>query len=189
MTLRRASLLLALSLMTTGLLIAYGRMGSGVGLAASVIVMAAWLACLGFARRVMATGLMPALLCFCLFVSVALTVLGLLLGASPLLMVMVGTLSLAVWDLVTLDVVLSVDHPGSDHRPSEADTARRYERGHILTLAVALVGGLSLALTARLMVFYLPFVIVLALVVALIVALDRTWVLFERGQSSRRRLL
>jgi archaellum biogenesis protein FlaJ (TadC family) len=158
-------------------------MGSGVGLTASVMLAAAWMACLGFARRVTASGLMPALLPFCLFVSVALAVVGLLLGASPLLMLLAGALSLAVWDLLALDVALLVEYPGSDHRPPEADTTRRYERRHILTLAVALACGLLFALTSRVIAFHLPFVIVLAAVLALIVALDRAWALIERGQS------
>lgn len=184
MTLRRMILLLALGLMTVGLLIAYARLGSMVGLSASLLVAVVWLACFGFARRVTVSGLMPVLLPFCLFASVALVVVGLLRGASPLLMLVVGALSLAVWDLVALDGALSLECSGSGRRRGEADTARRYEQGHMRTLAMALVCGLSLAFTARLLNFDLPFVIVLALVAALVVALDRSWALIERPQSS-----
>ena len=126
MALRR--ILFAACLVVSALCLAagYGSAGQWIGTALALMTGLAWL----LARKYPASGL-PLI---CLLASIGLAVVGRLTGAPPVLMIGGAGIALAVWDLLLLDVAL-----GS---ASLGEQTRRYETGHLRSLALALGSGL-----------------------------------------------
>ncbi len=137
----------------------YGIAGQWIGTALAVMTGLAWL----LARKYPASGLPLA----CLLVSIGLAVVGRLTGAPPVWMICGSGIALAVWDLLLLDVAL-----GS---ASLGEQTRRYEAGHLRSLALALGGGLLAVFLGRWLQLQLPFFIVAALVALAVFGLDRAW--------------
>ena len=167
MTQRRLLLALAWCLLGLSLISGYHAIGNLIGLLISGLNLLAWLLYWWLSRRAAASEFVSGLPPVCLFVSVGLAVSGLLLGAPAFLMIAAAGLSLAVWDLLALDVALS-------DRILE-EQGRRYEMRHLRSLGVALSSGLLLSCGVRLVSFGISFVVLLLLVACVIFSLDRLW--------------
>jgi len=171
---RKAILAVSLCLLGLSLTSGYYLIGNRIGLAASIFFIVAWLVYWRFAQTVSGSGFASSLPPVFLFVSVGLAVSGLLLGVSAILMIVSTGLSLAVWDLLALDIALS-------GQPLE-ERGRRYEARHLHSLAMALGAGCLVSLGARLINFRVPFVVLLLVVAFVVFALDRIWaVIVTRG--------
>lgn len=164
---RQAILSVSLFLLGLSLTSGYYRIGSGIGLAASGTSIVAWLVYWWFAQRVSVSVFASSVPAFCLFVSVGLAVSGLLLGAPAFLMMAAAGLSLAVWDLLALDVALSGQN--------REEQGRRYEARHLRSLGMAISSGLLASYGARLVSVQIPFVVLLLLIAVVVFALDRLW--------------
>jgi hypothetical protein len=167
MNVRRLFFAVSLCLLGLSLVIGYHDIGNTIGLLISGLSVLAWMLCWRFAGRVSVSGFASGLLPTCLFVSVGLAVSGLMLGAPALPMIGAASLSLAVWDLLALDMALSGQSLG--------EQGRRYEARHLRSLGMALGSGALLIGIARLVSFRVPFVMLLFLVAAVVFALDRLW--------------
>jgi len=175
MNTRRLLLVASLCLLCLSLVSGYIAIGSPIGLSISGLSVAAWLLCWWLARRDPTSEFASSLPPVCLFVSVGLAVSGLMLGAQVLPMISAAALSLAVWDLLALDLALS------GQRLGEHD--RRYEAWHLRSLGMALGTGLLLCYVARQISFHIPFFVLLFLVAAVVFALDRIWATIKTRHS------
>ncbi len=101
----------------------------------------------------------------CLTVSVCLAGLGLLVGASPFLMILSSTAALACWDLQLLDQSLS--------GCSISRKAKIFENKHIQSLLLALGAGLLLAFAGTMSMFQIPFGVMVLLVILAVLGLER----------------
>ena len=157
MSLRRVLFLLSLLIALACLSGGYGMRGLGLGAALVLLPILALL----FSQKSAAGGL-PAT---CLVSLVALAAAGLLAGAPAYLMIPGAAAALAGWDLANLERTMQ----GSSSSP----TARRFEKRHALSLAIALGFGLFMAATGRLVSLEIPFVLLILLVVIDLFSLDR----------------
>jgi hypothetical protein len=103
----------------------------------------------------------------CLFISVGLAVAGILIGASPLLMIFSSAMAVAVWDLALLESALKMN--------STNEQTRQYEARHLQSLMLALGFGLFATLAGYLVNIRLPFFIMIPLLIFLLFALERVW--------------
>ncbi len=124
----------------------------------AILMVPVWL----FARKYADTWL-PSI---CLLTSVALAVLGILVGASSLWMILGSGFSLAVWDLLPFSAAAKNDSPG--------EQTRLYEIKHIQSLVLALGIGFLLLLLGRLFTFQIPFVLLILFITLVLFGLDRT---------------
>jgi hypothetical protein len=137
----------------------YGIARQWIWALAAILMVPAWL----FARKYADTWL-PLL---CLLASVGLAVIGMLIRASPVLMILSSGSSLAVWDLLLLDAASGINSPG--------EQTRQYEIKHIQSLALALGSGFLLAFLGRLLTLQTPFALLILFVVLAIFGLDRAF--------------
>lgn len=100
----------------------------------------------------------------CLAALFCLAAIGILAGAEAFPMILGATAALAAWDL------LATNRPTA---AANAGTARSYERRRAMLLALALAGGLLLAVAGKLLPFRIPFVVVVLLVLLDAYSLDR----------------
>ena len=159
MALRKLCFAVCLAVSALCLAAGYGIAGQWFGTALAIMTGLAWLP----ARKYPASGLPLA----CLLVSIGLAVVGRLTGAPPVLMICGSGIALAVWDLLLLDVAL-----GS---ASLGEQTRRYETGHLRSLALALGSGLLAVFLGRWLQLQIPFFITVFLVVLVVFGLDRAW--------------
>jgi len=116
----------------------------------------------------------------CLSVSVGLTVVGLLTGAVPWLMICGSGFALAAWDLLSLEDAL--------RNISYNEQTRRYENKHLQLLTLAVGLGLMLALVGRTLNFEIPFMesthnfsMVMLLLAALVIfGFERLWAALKK---------
>lgn len=167
MNLRQLLLAAGLGLLGLSLMAGYNTIGNRTGFLISGLCILAWLSCWWSVRRVSSSDFLSGLPSVCLFVSVGLAASGLVLGAPVFLMIGAVSLSLAVWDLLTLDVALSGHFLG--------EQSQRYEARHLRSLGLALGSGILLCHVARLTSFHVPFAVLLLLVAAVVLTLDRIW--------------
>jgi hypothetical protein len=110
----------------------------------------------------------------CLVVSVALAVIGHLIGNSPQLMILSSGLSLAVWDLSLFTNTLGKDSPGIQ--------IHRYEIKHFQSLALAICFGLAAALLGRQLHFKIPFILMLLCAALAVFGLNFVWTTIKNRQ-------
>jgi hypothetical protein len=137
----------------------YGFAGQWIGTALALMTGPAWL----LARKYPASWLPH----ICLLVSIGLAIVGRLTGSSPVSTICASGIALAVWDLLLLDAAL-----GS---ASLGEQTRRYEAGHLRSLALALGAGLAGAVLGRWLQLQISFYIVALLVALVVFGLDRAW--------------
>jgi hypothetical protein len=104
---------------------------------------------------------------FCLLISISLAVVGKLTGGSSLLMIFGSGVSLAVWDLLSLDVAL-----GSNVVNAQS---HQYENKHLQSLALALGFGLLVAFLGHSLNLEIPFFVLILFIVFTLFGLDRIW--------------
>ena len=159
MSLRKTLLIICLIISVLCLAAGYTLAGQWIGAILATLMAPAWL----LARKYPQSWL----LFVCLLVSVGLAAAGILVGASPLLMIFGSGISLAVWDLVSLDVAL-----GSD---SSREQTRHFENKHLQALVLAVGFGLVVTLLGRLVSLQIPFIVLIVLIAFTLLALDRVW--------------
>jgi len=106
-----------------------------------------------------------------LTVSVGAAAAGLVLGASPFLMIVAATLALAGWDAVRWDDFLAGD--------VSIEVETRLERMHSANLVLALGLALLAAMAGRLIHFQILFGILVGVVLLALLGLDRLWGLLK----------
>ncbi len=99
--------------------------------------------------------------------STGLAVIGVFTGATVSLMLLAATLALTTWDLALLDHALA-------RNPADGST-NRLEKRHYQSLAVVLGVGLLALLANQVIIFQIPFVVMLALVAVVLYLLMRLW--------------
>jgi hypothetical protein len=149
---RKALFLIFLIVSVGSLALGYALGGQLIMALAALIPLLGWL----FARQYPTA---------CLVVSICLPGLGLLVGASPFLMILSCTASLACWDLRLLDAALQSS--------SLTKEAGLFENQHIQTLLLALGGGFLLASAGTISSFQIPFGIMVLLVILAVLGLER----------------
>lgn len=159
MSLRKSFSLVAPIACMACLAVGYTMTGEWVGLVVSLVAWPVWLVAW---RR---PSDMPPSIPFVFSVGIAAG--GLLAGAAPLMMILGAVLALASWDLVQLD------HSLTGSSSSSAATMALFEKRHFQYLALALVSGLLMAVTGRLIHFRVPFGIVVILAIITLFGLDR----------------
>jgi hypothetical protein len=159
MTLRKLLKLMCPTACAVCLAAGYAVAGTWIALALVALVWVAWLFTADWPPSVL------------LAASVGLAAGGLVVGASPVLMITAGSLALASWDVVRWDGFLA------GHVSVEIET--RLERKHYTSLALAVGAGLLAAIAGRLLHFPLPFVGLVAVVLLAFLGLDRIWRLVE----------
>jgi hypothetical protein len=122
----------------------------------TVLLIPAWL----FARNHYTPWLPPV----CLLASIGLAIIGKLNGAPSLLMIFGSGISLAVWDLLLLDIEMGKNSSEQTHQ---------YEIKHLQSLILALGFGLVAASLGRLLNLRVPFLILLLLVLLTVFGVDR----------------
>jgi len=168
MSLRKILFIICLFLATISLSSAFLSTGNWIGMAFALISAPAWL----LTRKYPHSGLAP----ICLLASVSLAAAGLLAGAPALLMIYAAALTLATWDLLSLDLALAGD--------SSEEQTRRYENRHLQSLGIALGAGLLLATFGRLITLHTPFALLLFLVALAAFGLDRIWGIIKKQKPS-----
>jgi hypothetical protein len=137
----------------------FGMGRQWIGVIASIIVGALWLA----ARKYPSSWL-PFI---CLLASQGLAIAGCLSRVFPLWMILGSGISLAVWDLTLLNAALG--------ESAFAKQTQRYENKHIQSLMLAVGAGLLIASLGRFLHLQLPFVVLLLFVALFIFGMDRAW--------------
>ncbi len=94
---------------------------------------------------------------------------GLLVDATPVLMIINTTLALAGWDLMLLD------HTLTSCTNSSAETISLFERRHYQGLALALGLGLLIVIAGRMIQFEIPLGGLIILAILAMFSLDRIW--------------
>jgi hypothetical protein len=140
---------------------AYGFALPGIwfGVITSFFIFGGWL----FLLRRPSNGLSVAVL----VISVCLSALGLLIGASPLLMVIAATLALASWDFVLFNASLPGEQPGK--------SVALLEKVHLESLALAVGLGLIVSIAGHFIRFQIPFIVMVLLVILGLFSLERVW--------------
>jgi hypothetical protein len=159
MTHRNIFLFASLAFSTFCLAAGYVLAGQWIGVMVALITGLTWL----YARKNPALWLSH----LCLLASVCLTMVGILAGGSPMLMLLGSGVALAVWDLVLLNNALKSSIFGGQ--------TRRYENKHLQSLALAIGSGLLVALLGRWLHLEVPFVMLMLFVALVIFGLDRIW--------------
>jgi hypothetical protein len=148
-------LVLFMACLTTGYWIAEHRIGA----VAALLMSPAWL----LARKYPNSWL-PFV---CLLVSVAFSVIGILTGSPPLVMILASAAALAVWDLLLLDAAMGMRTP-------EGHT-RQYMTHHLQSLMLALMVGLITIFLGHPITIGVPFIVLILFVIFILFALDRIW--------------
>jgi hypothetical protein len=130
-----------------------------IGVVAALLMVPAWF----FARKSSNTWL-PFV---CLMASVGLSVIGMLTGSPPFLMITASTMALAVWDLLLLDTALGGNANGG--------STRLYVNKHLRSLILALGLGLAVIFLGRSITVRVPFIVLIVFVAFTLFALDRVW--------------
>jgi hypothetical protein len=104
-----------------------------------------------------------------LVISVVWGAVGLLVDASPVLMILGTTLALASWDLMLLD------HTLTSCANASAETIGLFEHRHYQSLALALGLGLLIVIAGRMIHFEIPLGGMIILAILAMFSLDRIW--------------
>jgi mannose/fructose/N-acetylgalactosamine-specific phosphotransferase system component IID len=146
----------------------YSMIEPWIAFTAALITVLVWL----FACKWSSTWLPSA----ALVVSVSLAAIGLLVGATPFLMLLGALLALTSWDLVFLDHVLSGNSP--------TKTVTLLERNHYQRLSLAL--GLTLlgTITGRIIHVQIPFGGMILLVMLAFFGFGRVWRMLSNSLGS-----
>jgi hypothetical protein len=159
MSLRKIIILVLLVLSTTCLALGFAWVAQWMAIAAVLTSLLAWLA--GWRWPTIWS---PSA---ALIVSISLAAAGLLAGASPLLMLLSVTPTIAVWDLVLLDQSLTNSSPEK--------TLALLEHKHYESLALALGLGLLAVIAGHTIRFQIPFAGIILLAILAFFGLDRIW--------------
>jgi hypothetical protein len=167
MSLRKSLFVTCLVVLVVCLVSGYGIAGSWVGAAIALLVGFIWLP----ARKYPDSGLRF----ICLVASVALAVVGRLIGSPPWLMICGSGFSLAVWDLVFMDETLGGN--------ALEQQARQYENRHLQSLALVLGSGLLVTFLGRMVNLQTPFVVLILFVALALFGLDRVYVYIKKRNT------
>lgn len=137
----------------------YGIIGQWIGVGVALITAFAWLLALKY------PGFWLPLIC--LLVSVCLAATGNLVGCTPLLMILSSGASLAVWDILSLDVSLKGN--------SFEEQTRQYQNTHLQSLALAIGSALVIALLGHSLHLQIPFLVWMFLVALATFGFLRAW--------------
>ena len=159
MPLRKSFFTVCLIVSALCLAAGYASVGQWIGAAVALMTGPAWL----LVRRRPGSWL-PAL---CLMGSAGVAVVGMLSGVPFLWMICGAGLALAVWDLLLLNSALGKGPYG--------EQTRQFEISHLRSLALALGGGLAVALLGRSFELRIPFAGLVVLVILAILGLERAW--------------
>ena len=159
MSLRKIFFTVCLAASVFCLAAGYAFAGQWIGVMTAMSTGLAWL----LARKYPASGL-PLI---CLLTSVGMAVVGQLTGIPSLLMICSSGITLAVWDLLLLDVALESNSSG-------AQTCQ-YENKHLRSLVLTLSSGLCAALLGRLLTLHIPFALLILFVFLIVFGLDLIW--------------
>lgn len=114
----------------------------------------------------------------CLLISIALAVIGQLIGNSVILMILSTGLALAVWDLLLLNNT-SVKGP-------QGIQTHRYESKHLQSLVLAVGSGLTIVLLGRQLHFRLPFILMLLCIALAVFGLNFIWNSFKNRKTAEK---
>jgi hypothetical protein len=159
MTLRKILTLICLVWTTLCFVVSVAKVGQGFAFAGALTIMIVWLSAYKWPA--------PWLPSAALVVSIGWNAFGLLVGASPWLMLLGATLDLAIWDLVQLDHVLA----GS----LSTNAVAFLESKHYQSLAPALGLAILATFIGRMIRFQIPFVVMILLVTIAVFSLVRVW--------------
>ena len=159
MIIRKTSFYICLTTLILCLAAGYALSGKWVGAASVVPIGLFWL----FSQKYST----PWLAYFCLVISMALAVIGQLIGNSAILMIFSAGLALAVWDLMLLN--------NTSEKGSAGAQTHRYESKHLQSLALAVGSGLAVAFLGRQLHFRLPFILMLLCVALAVFGLNFVW--------------
>jgi hypothetical protein len=159
MTLRKTLALICQVLTTLCFVVGVAKVGLNFSFAGALTIMIIWLS----ANKWPAPWLTSA----ALLVSIGWAAFGLLVGASPWLMLLGVTLDLAIWDLVQLDHVLTGGLSTS--------AVAFLEKKHYQSLAQALGLAILATFIGRMIRFQIPFVVMILLVTIAVFSLVRVW--------------
>lgn len=102
-----------------------------------------------------------------LLAALVLPVTAILAGSNPVLSITGAGFSLAAWDLYQLISSLR-DFPMKE-------STRRYEQRHLRSLFIALIIGLAIAITGRMVTLQVPFILLVVVILLVVLGLDRLW--------------
>lgn len=164
MSFRKSLLVICLILSVLCLAFGYGIAGYWIGSAIAILMGPGW----WLAKKYPASSLPPV----CLFVSVSLTVIGILIGCSPLWMIFGSAAALAAWDLVFLVSAVGINSSGKQNH--------QYENKHLQSLLLALGFALLAIAMGRFINIQLPFVVLLLSLAFILFGLDRFWTYIKK---------